>query len=130
MTSDQWSASPPSPLALCGRPRHCAAIPGTTASSPALWEPRLTGHRHAVAVQPPVIHQPNPQTGVQEVTKREAPTLLPSKPLLDGYRTRQDARQRQDSLGTTIKYTTLCAMPPYVALRVMRHDCKPSPLSL
>jgi hypothetical protein len=25
--SDQWSASPPSPSALCGYPHHCAAIP-------------------------------------------------------------------------------------------------------
>jgi hypothetical protein len=31
---------------------------------------------------------------------------------------------------TTINSTTLCAMPPYVALRALRHDCKPPPLGL
>jgi hypothetical protein len=47
VTSDQWSASPPSPSALCGHPRRCATIPGTAAPSPALWEPGTTRHRHA-----------------------------------------------------------------------------------
>jgi hypothetical protein len=31
---------------------------------------------------------------------------------------------------TTINSTALCAMPPYVALRAVRHDCKPPPLGL
>jgi hypothetical protein len=47
VTSDQWSASLPSPPALCGHPRRCATIPGTAAPSSALWEPGTTRHRHA-----------------------------------------------------------------------------------
>jgi hypothetical protein len=45
--SDQWSASPPSPPALCGHPRHCATIPCTAAPSPALWKPEMMRHLHA-----------------------------------------------------------------------------------
>jgi hypothetical protein len=47
VTSDQWSASPPSPPALCGHLRCCATIAGTAAASPTLWEPGTTRHHHA-----------------------------------------------------------------------------------
>jgi hypothetical protein len=46
VTSDQWSASPTSSLALCGHPRQCATIPGTAAPSSVLWEPGTTRHCH------------------------------------------------------------------------------------
>jgi hypothetical protein len=46
VTSGQQSAAPLSPPALCGHPRHCAAIPGAAASSLALWEPRSMGYHH------------------------------------------------------------------------------------
>jgi hypothetical protein len=46
VTSDQWSASPPSPSALWRHPHHCATIPSTAAPSPMLREPRTTRHRH------------------------------------------------------------------------------------
>jgi hypothetical protein len=52
VTSDKWSASPPSPPALCGHPRRCVTIPGTAAPSPALWEPGTTRHRHARCCAP------------------------------------------------------------------------------
>jgi hypothetical protein len=42
VTSDQWSASPPSPLALCGHPCHFATIPGPVRPSPVLGEPGTT----------------------------------------------------------------------------------------
>jgi hypothetical protein len=52
VTSNQWSASLLSPLALCGHPRRCANIPGTAAPSPVLWEPGTTRHRHARCCAP------------------------------------------------------------------------------
>jgi hypothetical protein len=57
VTSGQQGASPPSCLALCGHPRHCAAIPGTAASSPTLWKPGMMGHYHSrrcTSSDPPV----------------------------------------------------------------------------
>jgi hypothetical protein len=74
---------------LCHHPKHCSVIPsavGTQVATPAV-------------VQPPVFRQPSPQTGVWTVNKQEAPVLLPSKPLMDGHKTRHDARQTQDSSG-------------------------------
>jgi hypothetical protein len=47
VTTDQWGASPLSPLAQSGRPRRCATIPSAAAPSPALWKPRTTRCRHA-----------------------------------------------------------------------------------
>jgi hypothetical protein len=73
--------------------------PGCCASPSALWEPRSTGHRHTGRCAAPVFRQPSPRTGVRMATVQEAPTPLPSKPLLDEHRTRHDARQRQDSSG-------------------------------
>jgi hypothetical protein len=46
VTSDQWSASPPSAPALRGHPHRCVPISGTAASSPVLWEPKTTRHHH------------------------------------------------------------------------------------
>jgi hypothetical protein len=98
VTSAQWSASPPSPPVLCGHPRRCATISGTTAPSPVLWEGRRDIATPA-AVHPTALRQLRPRVSVRTVTEREAPTLLPSKPFLDGYRTRHDARRDQDSSG-------------------------------
>jgi hypothetical protein len=52
VTSDQRSASPPSPPALCGHPRRCATIPGPVQPSPAPWEPRTTRRCHARGCAP------------------------------------------------------------------------------
>jgi hypothetical protein len=86
--------------------RPCAAIPVTVPPFQALQRHRRhcrsPGQRDTTtpaAVQPPVFRQPNPRAGVRTVTEREAPTLLPSKPLLDKHRTRHDAHQKRDSPG-------------------------------
>jgi hypothetical protein len=130
VTRGQQGASPRSPPTMCGHPHHCAAIPGTAASSPALWEPNTTGHRHA-----------------RRCAASGLPSAEPSSQCTDGDQTRSSRaatleaapRRAQDSprhlpearfVRTTVNSTTLCAMPPYVALRVVRCDCKPPPLGL
>jgi hypothetical protein len=71
-------------------------------------------------LQPPVLRQPNPRAGVRTVTRQEAPTLLPSKLLLDGHSTRHDAHQ-EARFARTLRHAAICSM---------RHDCKPPLLSL
>jgi hypothetical protein len=92
VTSDQRSASPPSL-------RPCAATPATVPSSRALQHHprhrRSPGRRDTAtpaAVHPPALCQPNPRADVPAMTKQEAPTPPPLKPLLDRHRTRHDAR--------------------------------------
>jgi hypothetical protein len=62
------------------------------------------------AVQPPVLLQPNPRAVVRTETKREAPTSLPSKPLLDKHMTCHNTRQKRDSPGqpSTPRHCALC----------------------
>jgi hypothetical protein len=55
--------------------------------------------------------------------------LLPSKPLLDGYKTHSDAPPEARFARTTIHYVALYTIPPHVA-RTVRHDCKLPPLGL
>jgi hypothetical protein len=129
-TSNQWSASPPSPLALCGHPRRCVTIPGTAAPSPALWEPRTTRHHHTrcctsyglPSAAPLSQRTDGDQTGSSHTATLEgAPRRI------------QDSPRRPTGtrfVRTTINSTALSAMPPYVALRTVRHDCKPPPLGL
>jgi hypothetical protein len=51
VTSDQWSASPPSPPALCGHPRRCAAILGAVGArdDKTLPRPQLCNSRPSVS---------------------------------------------------------------------------------
>jgi hypothetical protein len=114
--SDQWSMSPPSLLALCGHPHHYAAIPGTAASSPALWKPGTMGHRHTrrCASSDPPSAQPSSRCTGGDRTRSSHTTTLEAAPGQS-----QDLPRRQPELRffrTTINSTTLCAMLPYVAL--------------
>jgi hypothetical protein len=99
VTSNQWSASPPSLSALYSHPHRCATIPCAATPSLTLWEPGTTRHRHAAAVHLTALRQLHPRVSVRTATKREAPTQPPSKPFLGGYRTRHDVRREQDSPG-------------------------------
>jgi hypothetical protein len=71
VTSGQWDRLPPSPSALCDRPRHCDAIPATASPSPTLWKHAATGHRHAnhcalyglMSTAPSSPRADGPQTG-------------------------------------------------------------------
>jgi hypothetical protein len=116
VTSDQRSTSPPSIPALCGHPRHYAAIPGTAASSPALWEAETTGHRHArrCAASGPPSAQPSSRRTDGDQTRSSHVATLEAAPgqAQDLPRRPPEARLSR----TTINSTTLCAVPPYVAL--------------
>jgi hypothetical protein len=130
VTSDQWSASPPSPPALCGHPHHCATIPGTEEPSPALWEPKTTRRRHALcctssglpSAAPPSRRTDGDQTGSSHTTTLEATP----------WRAQDSPRRLTGArfFRLTINSTKLCAVPPHVAFRTVRHDCKPPPLGL
>jgi hypothetical protein len=86
--------------ALCGPPRRCAAIPGTAAPSLALCGSlERQDIATTAAVRPPALHQLHPRVSVRMATKQGILTQPPSKPLLDGYRARHDARREQDSSG-------------------------------
>jgi hypothetical protein len=114
----QWSVSPPSPLALCGHPRHCATIPGTVAPSPTLWVPGRTRHRHAhrcassglLSAAPSSQRTDGDRTGSSHTTTLEA---APGK-VQDSPRRPTGAR----IVRMTINSMALCAMPPYVALEL------------
>jgi hypothetical protein len=116
VTSYQCSMSPPSLPALCGHPRHCAAIPGTAASSPALWKHGTTGHRHTrrcASFDPPSA-QPSSRHTDGDRTRSSHTTTLEAAPGQS-----QDLPRRPPEVrfsGTTINSMTLCAMSPYVAL--------------
>jgi hypothetical protein len=93
------NASPPSPPTLCVHPRGCASILSTAGPSPALWGPRLTGHRHAHRYAPSGLPSAKPSNWRMDEDQTRAPALLPSKPPLDGYRIRHDTCQRQNVPG-------------------------------
>jgi hypothetical protein len=127
--SDQWSASPPSPSALCGHPRRCATIPGTAAPSPALWGPGTTRHHHTRCCAPYGLPSAAPssqrtdgdQTGSSHTTTLEAASGW----VQDSPRRLTGARFVRTTVNSTALYTTL----PHV-VRTVRHDCKPPPLGL
>jgi hypothetical protein len=74
-------------------------LPGTAASSPALWESRSTGRHHAHRCAAPGLPSAQPSNQRTDDDKSRAPALLPSKPPLDGHKARHDTRQRQDLPG-------------------------------
>jgi hypothetical protein len=80
-------------------------------------------------VRPPTPRQPNPQADARTTTKREAPTPLPLRLLLDRHRTRHDALPEAGFAMTAIHSVALYTIPPHV-VRTMLHDCEPPPLGL
>jgi hypothetical protein len=114
----------------------CAAVPATTTPSRALQHhPRHWGSTgRPDTATPATVHlttsrQPHPRVSVRTTTREEAPTPLPSKPLLDGYRARHDALPEARFARTAVNSTTLHTMPLHV-IRTVRHDCKLPPLGL
>jgi hypothetical protein len=116
VTSGQQGASPPSLPALYGHPRHCAAIPNTATSSPALWKPGMMGHRHTrccTSSDPPSARPSSRRTDGDQ-TRSSRTTTLEAAPgqAQDSPRHPLEARFAR----TTVDSMTLCAMPPYVAV--------------
>jgi hypothetical protein len=74
--------------------------------------------------------QRHPRIRMRATTERATPTPPPSKPLLDGYRTRHDVSPEARFARTSIYSTALYAMPPHVDKTVW-HACKlPPPWSI
>jgi hypothetical protein len=88
--SGQRDRSPPSPSVLCGHPHRPNIIPGTTSPSLTLWGDGATRRRHAGCCAPCGLPSAAPRANVQTTTEREVSTPPPSKPFLDGHRTRHD----------------------------------------
>jgi hypothetical protein len=128
-TSDQRSASPQSPPALCGHLRRCATIPGTAAPSPTLWEPETTRHRHARCCAPYGLQSaaPSSQHTDGDQTGSSHTATLEAAPGREQGSPRRPTGAR--FARTAIHFTTLYAIPPHV-IRAVRHDCKPHPLGL
>jgi hypothetical protein len=126
VTSSPVHPCPP----LWHHPRRYSAIPGTAAPSPTLWKLGMMRHRHArccassglLSAEPSSWRTDGNQTGSPHSATLEAtPGQI------------QDSPRRPSGVRftrTTINSAKLCAMLPYVAPRVVRHDCKPSPLGL
>jgi hypothetical protein len=121
MTSDQWSASPPSPPALRGQPRHYATISGTAAPSLTLWKPKATRHRHARCCASSGLPsaEPSSQRMDDDQTRGPYAATLEAAPerVQDSPRRLPGARFTR----ITINSATLCAIPPYVAFRTVWH---------
>jgi hypothetical protein len=116
VTQGKRSTSPPSPSALCGHPRRCAAILGTTEPSPTLWGPVLTGQCHAgrCAAQVPPSARPSNQGMDDDQTR--APAGPPSKSPLDWHRSRYDACKGQDSSGQPSNHE-YCTLVPRICTK-------------
>jgi hypothetical protein len=103
-------------------PEHCSAIPYVVGVRGDKTPPR----RLAVRLTAP--RQLHPRVSVRTITKREVPTPLPSKPLLDGYMAHHDASPEARFTGMAV-YSTTCAIPLHV-FSTARHACKLPPLGL
>jgi hypothetical protein len=97
----------PSP-SLCYHPCHCSSIPDTMGAQDNKTSPRSL----LCVLRPPV------SCTLESAYGRRPNGEFPRTPTGARF------------VRTTIKSMTLCAMPPYVALRIVRHDCKPPPLGL
>jgi hypothetical protein len=96
------SPSSPTPSgALHHHHQHCGGMGRQDAATPA-------------AVRPVASRQPHPRANVRTTTKRVTPTSPPSKPLLDGYRARQDAPPDTRFARTAAYSVALYAMPLHV----------------
>jgi hypothetical protein len=75
------------------------------------------------------FRQLDPRNDAHVMTREEALTPLPSKPLLDGYRACHDALPEARFARTAVYSTTLCVILLHV-IRIVRHVCKLPPLGL
>jgi hypothetical protein len=108
--------SPPSPTpsrALHHHLLHCGGTGRQDAARPA-------------AVHPAASRQPHPRANVWTTTEQEVSTPPPSKPFLDGHRTRHDVSLEARFARTAFYPTTLYTTPLHVDKTVW-HACKLPP---
>jgi hypothetical protein len=112
--SDQWSASPPSPLALFGHPRRCATISGPVRPSRAPWEPGETRRCHARGCTPHDLPSaaPTSQRTDDDRTGSSHIAALKAAPGQEQDTPRRPTRARFTT--TTINSAALYAIPPHV----------------
>jgi hypothetical protein len=110
-------------LSLCHHPGHCSTIPGVVKArddeTPAA---RCCASYGLPSAAPSSQHTDRDRTGGSHATTLKATP----KRVQDSPRRLPGARFAR----TTVNSVTLCAMPPYVVLKNVRHDCKPPPLGL
>jgi hypothetical protein len=123
VTSGQLERSPPSPSALCDRPRHRNAIPATTSPYPTMWKRAATECCHAspcalynlMSTTTSNPHADGPRTSNLYAT--------PSMPLLETHRTRHDTPPEVGFARTTVYSMALYTMPLHVG-EIVWHACK------
>jgi hypothetical protein len=123
VTSGQRERSPPSPSALCDRPRRRNAIPATASPYPTLWNMRRQETATPATVPCTASCQRNPRIPTRTALERATSMPPPSRPLLETHRTRRDAPPEARFARTTIYFMALYAIPPHVARREW-HACK------
>jgi hypothetical protein len=112
----------PSPP-LCHHLGHCCTILGAVGARDDETLPRSLLCIYGIPSAEPSSQRMNDdRTGSPHATTLEAAP----RQVQDSPRRRSGARFAR----TTVNSVTLYAMPPYVALRTVRHDCKPPPLGL
>jgi hypothetical protein len=105
-------------------PRHCSAIPDVVGST------RRRDAATPTAVLRTASRQLHPRISTRAATERKTPMPPPSKPLLDGYRTRHDVPPDARFARTAVYSTALHTMSSHVA-RTVWHACKmPPPWSI
>jgi hypothetical protein len=77
-------------------------------------------------VRPAASHQTHPRANVRTTTEREVSTPSPSKPFLDGHRTRHDVPPEARFARTAVYSTTLYTMTIHVD-KTVRHAFKLPP---
>jgi hypothetical protein len=117
VTLDQKSASPLSPLALCGHPRCCITISSITAPSAALWEPGTTRHRHdccCASTGLPSAAPSSQRTDGNQMGSSRTATLEAAPGRVQGSQRRPtEARFVRTTINSTVLLHTI---PPFVAL--------------
>jgi hypothetical protein len=127
VTSGRRERSIPSPPALCGHPRHCSITPGTVATPPTLLKRTGTGRRHVRHCTSYDLPLTPPSSQPADGGRTPTSTLLPSKSLLYGHKTRHDASTGARFARTGVNSAALLAIPLHVG-KIVRQDCKlPSP---
>jgi hypothetical protein len=119
VTSGSVRPSPP----LCHHPGPCSTILGVVEA-----RDDKTSHAHCCASYDIPSAEPSSQRTDGDRTGSSNAATLEAAP---GWV--QDLPRRPPGarfVRTTVNSATLCAMPPCVSLRTVRHDCTPPPLGL